>query len=164
MNRIKELRQEAGLKQTDLARYSGITKTIISNLEIGRQKLREPHQRTLCYFFQVTADYLLGLSPIGKKVHFAEEGKSDGLYVGDGEISTDKMEISIVGSGTVHEEDLFGLGRREVMAGPYVCRFIKDFKDDIEAKKAIIRAIDGHLERLSQDDCEKVLRFIEDYM
>lgn len=164
MNRIKELRQEAGLKQIDLARYSGITKTIISNLEIGRQKLREPHQRALCYFFQVTADYLLGLSPVGKKVHFADEGKSDGLYVGDGEISSERMEISIVGNGTVHEEDLFGMGRKEVMEGPYVCRFVKGFKGEMEAKKAIIRAIDERLERLSQDDCDKVLRFIDDYM
>ena len=62
MNRIKELRQELGLKQSDIAEKLNIAQTAVSKYEIGGLDLGTDTIRRLCEIFHVTADYLLGLS------------------------------------------------------------------------------------------------------
>lgn len=59
--RLKELREEKGLSQMQLAKEIGVKQQTISNYEAGE---REPDIRTikkLCKFFNVTAGYLLGI-------------------------------------------------------------------------------------------------------
>ena len=56
MNRIKELRQQKGWNQVDLADRLKVGKNTISRYE--SENLR------LCDLFGVTADYLLGRSPV----------------------------------------------------------------------------------------------------
>jgi len=58
--RIKELRQEKGLSQTQLAKEICVDQRTISNYEKG---ITEPNIQTikkLCEYFEVTAGYLLG--------------------------------------------------------------------------------------------------------
>ncbi len=58
--RAKQLRNEAGLSQTQLAQKLEITQRKLSYLESGQS---EPDMETLCRmadFFDVTTDYLLG--------------------------------------------------------------------------------------------------------
>lgn len=60
--RLKELRQERGIGQVELARRIGVSKGIISMWEHG---LREPtfsNLVSLARFFGVSIDYLVGLS------------------------------------------------------------------------------------------------------
>ena len=62
MNRIKELRTEAGMKQTDLASMLSIGRTAISNYETESRQMDPNTIRQLCRIFTCSADYLLGLS------------------------------------------------------------------------------------------------------
>jgi len=59
--RLKELREEKGISQTQLAKELGILQSTISHYEKG---LVEPNIQTikkLCKYFEVTAGYLLGI-------------------------------------------------------------------------------------------------------
>lgn len=59
--RIKELRNEKGLGQVELAKEVGVSKSVISMWENG---LREPSMNSLIklsVFFNVSIDYLVGL-------------------------------------------------------------------------------------------------------
>ncbi len=60
--RLSELRQERGIGQVELAQKLGMSKGIISLWENG---LREPNMSSiiaLTRFFDVSADYLIGLT------------------------------------------------------------------------------------------------------
>ena len=62
MNRIKELRIQKGLKQVELAKIIGTSQSSLSGYENGKI---EPDQDTLVQlseFFDVSIDYLLGVS------------------------------------------------------------------------------------------------------
>ena len=59
--RLKELREEKGLTQKQLGEMFGLGRRTISVYETG---VAEPSIQTikaLCKFFEVTADYLLGI-------------------------------------------------------------------------------------------------------
>ena len=60
--RIKELRLEKGLSQGDVALKLEVTRSAYSNYEQG---IREPSYdilAKLCLLFEVSADYLIGLT------------------------------------------------------------------------------------------------------
>lgn len=64
MNRIRELRQERKMKQSELGNLLRCTPTAVSNYETG---FRSPDIETigaLCEIFGCTADYLLGRSQV----------------------------------------------------------------------------------------------------
>ena len=64
MNRIKELRQEKGILQSDLAKLLKMGQATISNWETGRH---EPDQEALLEMsklFDVSIDYILGNTDI----------------------------------------------------------------------------------------------------
>ncbi len=71
--RIRELREARGLKQRQVASVLGICQSTYSNYESGRLKVPIVILRNLEGFYQVSADYLLGLTdnpspyPPGKK-------------------------------------------------------------------------------------------------
>lgn len=57
---LKELRMEGGLRQSDVAKALGVSRTAYSNYELG---IREPSLEMvvkLCDLFNVSADYMLG--------------------------------------------------------------------------------------------------------
>ena len=62
LNRIKELRTAAGMKQEDLARRLKVSRQSISNYENSIRQLDLETIEKLCRIFGCTADYLLGLS------------------------------------------------------------------------------------------------------
>ncbi len=60
-DRIKQLRKEKGLSQTEMGNRLGLSQKQISHLEVGRN---EPDLKTICKYceyFNVSADFLLGL-------------------------------------------------------------------------------------------------------
>lgn len=64
MNRIKDLRLEAEMKQDVLADRIGISRSLISKYERGDIDLSTDSIRRLCEIFGVTSDYLLGFSAV----------------------------------------------------------------------------------------------------
>ena len=62
MNRIRDLRDEKGWKQSDLGTVLGCHATTISKLELEQRQLDPATIHTLCDLFGCTADYLLGRS------------------------------------------------------------------------------------------------------
>lgn len=60
--RIRELRIGKGLTQADLAKSLGTTQKTISKYETEYLDLSTATIITFCKFFEVSADYLLGLT------------------------------------------------------------------------------------------------------
>lgn len=58
--KIRLLREEKELNQTELGAAVGMTQRKISYLECGRYEPSFDDLRALCKYFQVSADYLLG--------------------------------------------------------------------------------------------------------
>jgi transcriptional regulator with XRE-family HTH domain len=73
MNRIKELREQKGLTQTELGKILEVEKSTISKYEKGNLDLNSNTISQLCDYFQVTADYLLGRSQQNTPIEKHEE-------------------------------------------------------------------------------------------
>ncbi len=61
-NRIKDLREDRDLTQTQVAEAIGITQRKYSYLETGTQQLTDEILVKLAKFYGVTVDYILKLS------------------------------------------------------------------------------------------------------
>lgn len=78
MIRIKELRQQKGINQEQLAKEFGISQQTISSYEKG---IREPDIATLkgmADFFSVSIDYLLGKTNIPDTIETLALSRKDG--------------------------------------------------------------------------------------
>lgn len=64
MNRIKDLREDQNLNQEQISKILNVQRTSVSKYETGKILLREDQIRALCDFFNVSSDYLLGLTSI----------------------------------------------------------------------------------------------------
>lgn len=60
-DRLRGLREDKDLNQTQLASVLNTTQKKISRMETGENEPNLQDIRTLCTFFNVSADYLLGL-------------------------------------------------------------------------------------------------------
>lgn len=59
--RIKELRQDRDLTQAAVAHMLKTSQSYYSEYELGKRQLPITHLTTLCKFYGVSADYVLGL-------------------------------------------------------------------------------------------------------
>lgn len=59
--RLTELRAGKGLTRQRAAAALGVTDTTIANWEEGRKDPRAEHVVEICQYFQVSADWLLGM-------------------------------------------------------------------------------------------------------
>lgn len=64
VNRIKELRAEAGMKQAELAQLLNCSSTAVSYYETSVRDIDSATICRLCEIFGCTADYLLGRSDL----------------------------------------------------------------------------------------------------
>ena len=60
--RIRDLREDNDLTQQDVANVLKTTQQVYSRYEKGENELPIHHLVTLCKFFKVSADYILGLN------------------------------------------------------------------------------------------------------
>lgn len=67
MNRIKQLRQEKNILQSDLAEILKVRQNTISNWETGRNEPDQQALYELSKFFDVSIDYILGNSDVKKE-------------------------------------------------------------------------------------------------
>ena len=58
---IRELREDNDLKQSDIAKLLGTTQQVYSRYEQGENEMPIRHIITLCKFYNVSADYILGI-------------------------------------------------------------------------------------------------------
>ena len=57
--RLRDLREDHDLKQTDVAQYLGIAQTVYSRYERGFQTIPVEHLLRLADLYNVTTDYIL---------------------------------------------------------------------------------------------------------
>lgn len=60
--RIRDLREDADMNQTQVAEVLGTSQTMYSCYERGAVDLPLRHLITLCKFYKVSADYILGFT------------------------------------------------------------------------------------------------------
>lgn len=61
-NRIKSLRLSAGLTQEEFGKKFGIVKSTVSLYESGKSSPNDEIKKKICDYFEITLDYLVGLS------------------------------------------------------------------------------------------------------
>lgn len=62
VERIRELREDHDKTQAEIADYLGTTQQVYSRYENGTNEMPIRHIISLCKFYNVRADYILGLS------------------------------------------------------------------------------------------------------
>ena len=60
--RLRDLREDNDYKQSDIAEYLGIAQTVYSRYERGYQTIPVEHLIKLSKLYQVSTDYILGLT------------------------------------------------------------------------------------------------------
>ena len=58
---LREQREDRDLKQYTIARVLGTTQQVYSRYENGLNEMPIRHLRTLCQYYGVSADYILGI-------------------------------------------------------------------------------------------------------
>lgn len=76
MNRIKELRLEAGILQADLANQLKVRQNTVSTWETGRSEPDLDALRELSKIFNTSIDYILGNTDIKKAPSYEDAGLS----------------------------------------------------------------------------------------
>ena len=61
MNRLRDLREDRDLSQTEIARILQTTQQQYSKIETGKTDISGEKLRKLAQFYNVSADYILGL-------------------------------------------------------------------------------------------------------
>ena len=84
MNRIGErivsLRKEKGIRQAELSRMLGMPQATLSGYENGHREVSAEWLPKMAEFFDVSADYLLGLTEFRKSSRFF-----DGIFLENGD-------------------------------------------------------------------------------
>lgn len=62
IKRMRDLREDRDMTQREIAAVLGTSQTMYARYERGANELPIHHLLTLCRFYQVSADYFLGLS------------------------------------------------------------------------------------------------------
>ncbi len=60
--RMRELRQDLDLSQEKIAKMLGVAQTTYSQYELDKRSMPIVYLVTLCKFYNVSADYMLGLT------------------------------------------------------------------------------------------------------
>lgn len=61
LERLKALRQDRDLTQTQIAKILNVSQITYSQYERGTRGLPLEHLKTLCLFYNVQSDYILGI-------------------------------------------------------------------------------------------------------
>lgn len=69
--RLRDIREDKDLTQSDIAKVLNTSQGYYSKYELGKRELPIHHLKTLCKFYNITADYFLGFTkepkPLPKK-------------------------------------------------------------------------------------------------
>ena len=62
LNKLRGLREDSDLTQQQVAEYLGTSQTMYARYERGANELPVRHLITLCRYYKVSPDYILGFS------------------------------------------------------------------------------------------------------
>ncbi len=68
VQRIRNLREDSDKTQAEIAEILGTSQTMYARYERGANELPLRHLITLCEYYHVSADYMLGLSDKKKNI------------------------------------------------------------------------------------------------
>ena len=171
MNNLQLLRNSANLSFRELQSYTGINYNTLRNLEVGKIKFREMHIMKLCFFFDVSAEFLLGYKDTGVGVYYlySEDG-NDHDFISYADYlkfkTTYGSKESIVERQNEHyNETVLPKEIKSSFIGKYnIYREIQTVKEKANIPKNIIADINAELNQLNNTDLKKVLNFIKDYI
>lgn len=86
--RIKTLRQTLGMSQTDFGRKIGVTRSVLSNLDLGITTLQDPLLSLVCSVFNVRREWL----ETGSGEMFDQPDTEAPFYNAVGSISNDEPD------------------------------------------------------------------------
>lgn len=167
MNRLKFLRNNAGISLREMRKYTGISNPVISYLENGKRPFKQEHIDKLSSFFNVTSDYLLGRTDYGFIVR--PEFGDEELILTENEylrlqtfIQTSIIKLSDKTTTLAVETSVEEIN---VVIPTYVVyRELKgnisnyDLQDTLNAK---LTELSKHM---TTDELERTIKFIEDYI
>ena len=78
--RIKELRKKSGLNQQDFGAIFGVAKNTISQYESGRNTPNDEIKIAIAKYFDVSLDYLLGVTDTPRDSEKSANEVSDAIY------------------------------------------------------------------------------------
>lgn len=171
MNNLKLLRNANNLTLRDLQKYTGIRNATLSQIENGKQPMREIHVKKLTSFFDVTSDYLLGYSNSGIGIYFeSAEDDDDHAYISISELERLKERYEIketllhrsanetwVIKTSVYEEKIY---TSEYM----VFRSINISKEQAQISTSLRETIISKINSYDTRQLEKVLKFMKEYI
>lgn len=67
IDKLRGLREDNDLTQTQIAEILGTSQTMYARYERGANEMPIRHLVTLCKFYNISADYLLGTAPNSQK-------------------------------------------------------------------------------------------------
>ena len=67
--RIRNLREDKDLKQKDIAMILNTTQQYYGQYETGKRPLPIEHLITICRYYNISADYILGLTNEQRKIN-----------------------------------------------------------------------------------------------
>ena len=79
-NRIKELRENKGISQAALAKYSGVVRSAMCQYESGARQIPDAIKIKLADYFGVSVDYLLGRTDKKESDPFEEKYPSEDIF------------------------------------------------------------------------------------
>ena len=72
MNRLRDLREDKDLKQADIAKILNISQQYYQCYESGKNEIPTRHLIALAKFYNISADYILGLTEIPKPLDISK--------------------------------------------------------------------------------------------
>lgn len=95
--RIKKIRKEAGMTQSEFGNKLGLVKSTVSLYENNHSTPNDDIKLKICEYFDISMDYLLGLSNVQKKdredLYIPDELKGIGVAFHKGEEGLTQDEI-----------------------------------------------------------------------
>ncbi|MCH5209565.1 MAG: helix-turn-helix domain-containing protein [Oscillospiraceae bacterium] len=94
---IRDLREDNDLKQSDLAKILSVSQQYYSKYEMGQYELPVRHIITLAKFYNISADYLLGLTDYSTAI------KNSDFNTPTKELINDILELDDVSKNAVKD-------------------------------------------------------------
>ena len=147
MNNLGYLRKHLNLTYRALEKECGIDRSTLNLLEMGKQKLTEARIETLCSFYKVSSDFLLGKSNYGILVEI-------------------KSGFTVIDKNKYEEYLSNNLIKEYVQCGS-VWRIPDDKLEeqlDPTINQDIREEITNEMKTMSRNELEKVLKFIKEFV
>lgn len=167
MNRLKLLRKKENITLRELAKYSGISNAVISQIETGKRPFRQIHIDKLVAFFNITTDFLLGRSDYGYIV-MPEYGDGEIVlveseyerladYIKTSILNRDKPTQAIRINDGVVENDSY-------LPRFFIYRELKGELGDYQIKESRQNTLIELSMRMTSDEIDKTINFIREYI